>query len=250
VARKSWGRPPARGATIESYQNYCGKQRLRLHFRDGKTCLAPNLTSTKAYEDHAAGRRDKVNSTIAKADSLILRIGLARAFPAVPNRCYLQVNGLSTISRRIQCRSIFWCSPSDSNHSWERFRLLLQSHGVTGVADVRSAPRSRRSPHFDRDGLRLSLRSIGIVYSFLGSELGGRPQNSNLYCEGVADYELMSETFEFKSGIDRVIEGAQKYRIALLCSEHDPLTCHRCLLVARRLAEKKLRSNTSLRMER
>lgn len=125
-----------------------------------------------------------------------------------------------------------------SNHSWDHFRQLLQLHGVTGVADVRSAPFSRHSPHFDRDNLKSSLRNIGIVYSFLGSELGGRPRNPNLYCEGVADYEQMSETSEFKNGIARVVEGAQKYRIALLCSEHDPLTCHRCLLVARRLAEK------------
>lgn len=125
-----------------------------------------------------------------------------------------------------------------SNHSWEHFQRLLQSHGVSGVADVRSTPQSRHSPHFDQHDLKSSLESIGIVYSFLGDELGGRPRNSNLYCEGVADYERISETSKFKSGIGRIIEGAQTYRIALLCSEHDPLTCHRCLLVARRLAEK------------
>lgn len=124
-----------------------------------------------------------------------------------------------------------------SNHSWEHFQRLLQLHGVTGVADVRSAPHSRHSPQFDRDDLKSSLQQIGIVYSFLGDELGGRPRNSKLYCEGVADYERMSETSDFRRGIDRVTQGAQKYRIALLCSEHDPLTCHRCLLVARRLAE-------------
>ena len=127
-----------------------------------------------------------------------------------------------------------------SNHSWEHFQRLLQSHGVTGVADVRSAPHSRYSPHFDRDDLKSSLINIGIVYSFLGDQLGGRPRASNLYCDGVADYERIAETSEFKSGIGRVIEGAQRYRVALLCSEHDPLTCHRCLLVARRLAEKKV----------
>lgn len=127
-----------------------------------------------------------------------------------------------------------------STHTWEHFQRLLQSHGVTGVADVRSSPHSRYSPHFNRDDLKFSLRKIGIVYSFLGDELGGRPRDPNLYCEGIADYERMSETSEFKNGIGRVIEGAQKYRIALLCSEHDPLTCHRCLLVTRWLAKKKI----------
>jgi hypothetical protein len=229
---------PAKGASIESYHNYEGKERLRLRFRDGTTYLAPNMTSTKAYAEHAAGRLDEVNARIAKADHLILRIGLARGFPAVPDRCYLQVMGYprsnaeSPMSFNLSVFTI-----GHSNHSWGHFQQLLQSHGVTGVADVRSAPYSRHSLHFDRDDLKSSLRKIEIVYSFLGGELGGRPRNSNLYCEGVADYERISETSDFKTGIGRVIEGAQNYRLALLCSEHDPLTCHRCLLVARRLAE-------------
>lgn len=88
---------PAKGTVIESYHNYEGRERLRVRFRDSKTCLAPNMTSTKAYAEHAAGRLDEVNAKIATTDNLILRIGLARGFPAFPNRCYLQVNGLSMI---------------------------------------------------------------------------------------------------------------------------------------------------------
>ena len=78
----------------------------------------------------------------------------------------------------------------------------------------------------------------GISYVFLGKELGGRPSESESYCEGVADYERMAEAPAFKKGLDRVIEGSKKYRIALLCSERDPLDCHRCLLVGRALAER------------
>jgi hypothetical protein len=77
-----------------------------------------------------------------------------------------------------------------------------------------------------------------IAYSFVGKELGGRPASKQLYCDGVADYEKMAKTEDFKKGLDRVIEGAKKYRIALMCSEHDPLDCHRCLLVARALRER------------
>jgi hypothetical protein len=41
----------------------------------------------------------------------------------------------------------------------------------------------------------------------------------------------------FHSGIERVIRGANDYRIALMCAEREPLECHRTLLVARALAE-------------
>ena len=73
---------------------------------------------------------------------------------------------------------------------------------------------------------------------FLGEELGGRPTKKKLYLDGVADYERMATDRNFQNGIDRVVEGAKRYRIALMCSEYDPLDCHRCLLVGRALAKR------------
>lgn len=128
-----------------------------------------------------------------------------------------------------------------STHSRERFLALLRSASVTAVADVRTSPYSRLHPHFNREELREALRLDGISYVFLGKELGGRPGERELYCEGVADYEKMAQASEFNAGIDRVIEGAGKYRIALMCAERDPLDCHRCLLVGRALARRGLR---------
>jgi uncharacterized protein (DUF488 family) len=125
-----------------------------------------------------------------------------------------------------------------STHSWERFAALLQSAGVTAIADVRTSPYSRRFPHFSREELDKELRLEGISYVYLGKELGGRPIESSFYRDGVADYEKMARADEFNKGLDRVVEGARKHRIALMCSEHDPLDCHRCLLVARALAER------------
>jgi uncharacterized protein (DUF488 family) len=116
--------------------------------------------------------------------------------------------------------------------------MLLRNAGVTAVADVRTSPFSRYSPHFNRDTLRDELRLDGISYVFLGKELGGRPASERFYCKGVADYEKMAQAEDFRKGIERVIEGAKKYKIALLCSEQDPLDCHRCLLVGRALARR------------
>jgi uncharacterized protein (DUF488 family) len=122
-----------------------------------------------------------------------------------------------------------------STHTWERFSSLLRDAGVTAVGDVRTSPYSRRCPQFNRDELREKLRRDAVSYVFLGNELGGRPKEPKLYSNGVADYEKMTKTEEFGKGLGRVVEVAKKYRIALLCSEHDPLNCHRCLLVGRAL---------------
>ena len=123
-----------------------------------------------------------------------------------------------------------------STHSYEHFLSLLRTSGVTAVADVRTTPFSRHFPHFNEATLRSDLKLDGISYVFLGKELGGRPSGRSFYCDGVADYEKMAKTETFASGIKRVIDGAKKFRVALMCSEHDPLDCHRCLLVGRALS--------------
>jgi uncharacterized protein (DUF488 family) len=125
-----------------------------------------------------------------------------------------------------------------STHTYERFVELLQRAGITAVADVRTSPHSRRFPQFNRETLAARLRADGIAYSFLGEELGGRPKGRQYYRNGVADYERMASAAAFQNGLKRVIEGARKYRVALMCAEQDPLDCHRCLLVARALQER------------
>lgn len=124
-----------------------------------------------------------------------------------------------------------------STLSYERFLALVRSAGVTAIADVRSTPYSRRYPHFNRVSLKTELRHDGISYVFLGDELGGRPRNPELFCDGVADYEKMSLLPGYREGINRVVSGSERHRIALMCSEGNPAECHRCLLVGRSLRE-------------
>ncbi len=122
-----------------------------------------------------------------------------------------------------------------SAHTFDVFLALLRGAGITAIADVRSSPHSRYLPQFGRDTLEKSLREAGIAYVFLGKELGGRPEGRGMYRNGVADYERMAAAPVFAHGIGRLIEGAGRHRICMLCSEKDPLDCHRCLLVGRRL---------------
>ena len=124
-----------------------------------------------------------------------------------------------------------------STHTIEKFLSLIEAHGVTSIADVRSAPYSRRQPQFNRDPLRQALEERGIRYIFCGQELGARPEDPMCYDEnGRVLYRRLAVTPLFRSGIDSIVQEAGEYRIALLCAEKEPLECHRTLLVAQELA--------------
>lgn len=128
-----------------------------------------------------------------------------------------------------------------STHSIEKFLSLIEPHGVKAIADVRSAPYSRRHPQFNRDPLRQALEVCGIRYVFCGQELGARPEDSSCYDEhGRVRYRRLAGTPLFRSGIDFILRQARERRIALLCAEKEPLQCHRTLLVARELVARGL----------
>ena len=90
----------------------------------------------------------------------------------------------------------------------------------------------------DADGRLWANTAGGLAYLQLGDELGGRPRDPQLYCDGIANYEAMARRPEFRAGLDRVIDETRRHRVCLLCSEREPLDCHRCLLVGRALAER------------
>jgi uncharacterized protein (DUF488 family) len=124
-----------------------------------------------------------------------------------------------------------------SNLQAERFVALLQGAGVTAIADVRSFPFSRRFPWFSEEPLAARLEAANIAYLPFGDSLGGRPRDPLLYCDGIADYEKMARAAPFRAGLDRITEIVGRYRLCLMCAEREPLDCHRCLLIARALAE-------------
>jgi uncharacterized protein (DUF488 family) len=123
-----------------------------------------------------------------------------------------------------------------STHTIEAFLELLRKHDVTAVADVRSVPFSRFNPQFNKDTLQESLEANGINYVFLGRELGARSDDPACYENGRVQYARLARAASFQAGVDRVVQGSNEYRIALMCAEKDPLECHRTLLVARALS--------------
>jgi len=123
-----------------------------------------------------------------------------------------------------------------STHPQERFIELLRQHDITAVCDVRSKPYSRVNPQFNRENLSNALEGHGIAYRFLGKELGARSNDPSCYEGGKVQYSRLAETELFKRGVKHVVRGLREnFRIALVCSEKEPLECHRTILVARHL---------------
>ncbi len=122
-----------------------------------------------------------------------------------------------------------------STHGLPDFLELLKQHRISSVADVRSQPYGRFTPQFNRESLQAALRQAGIHYVFLGAELGARRGERECYKDGKAHYVLIAQSRAFAVGLSRIRSGITDGRIALMCAEKDPLTCHRTILVCHAL---------------
>ena len=127
-----------------------------------------------------------------------------------------------------------------SNIPADRFIAMQRAAGVNVIADVRSTPFSRFCPWFSAKNLAPLLAKAGIGYAAYGVELGGRPNDPVLYRDGIADFEAMARQADFQIGLDRLVAEAARSRLCMMCSEREPLECHRCLLIARALAARGL----------
>ncbi len=122
-----------------------------------------------------------------------------------------------------------------SNHTEEKLLALLRMHHITAVADLRSSPYSRFAPQFNRELLGKTLAGNQIAYVFLGNHLGARPNDPLCYRNGTIDFSRLCQTDYFQEGLDRLRTGASRFNIAVMCSEKDPIECHRMILVCRHL---------------
>ena len=122
-----------------------------------------------------------------------------------------------------------------SGFTLNEFIDVLRKHGITAIADVRSVPYSKFKPEYNSDKLKTKLKNSSIEYVFLGDLCGARIDAQECYVNGKADYGLIAKHPKFREGIGRIKKGLEKYRIALLCAEKDPVFCHRLILICRHL---------------
>jgi uncharacterized protein (DUF488 family) len=122
-----------------------------------------------------------------------------------------------------------------STRSLEQFIGMLRAHEVSRLVDVRTVPRSRTNPQFNREIFPGALSEAGIAYEH-DPRLGGlrRPKSDspnsgwkNLSFRGYADH---MSTPDFRAGLDRLIEVAQEETPVIMCAEAVPWRCHRSLI--------------------
>ena len=129
-----------------------------------------------------------------------------------------------------------------SNHSIEKFLKLIQMHSIETLADVRSRPTSRWFPHFRQKALADRLYAENLEYIYLGEQLGGHPSAEEMYDgDDHVVYERLMALPGFRSGIRKVDELARQTRLVLMCSEGQPVDCHRHPLLARVLLEREFK---------
>ena len=122
-----------------------------------------------------------------------------------------------------------------SSRTLEDFIAILEAWSIKCLADIRTVPRSRANPWFNRDSLPSALAPHGISYEHLAA-LGGlrraHPDSPNtawrnLSFRGYADY---MGTPDFANGIESLLAIASGKKTAIMCAEAVPWRCHRSLI--------------------
>jgi len=122
-----------------------------------------------------------------------------------------------------------------STHAIDDFIAMLKAHAIAELVDIRTIPRSRHNPQFNRDSLPASLEAAGIAYRHMPA-LGGlrdaRPDSvntgwRNASFRGYADY---MQTGEFEAALEELIGIAREKRLAIMCAEAVEWRCHRSLV--------------------
>ena len=112
---------------------------------------------------------------------------------------------------------------------------ILRAHGVERLVDVRTIPRSRHNPQFNRETLSKALHNRHLSYRHMKA-LGGlrhaRPDSintgwRNASFRGFADY---MQTSDFKKAMASLLRLAKQKPTAIMCAEAVPWRCHRSLI--------------------
>lgn len=119
-----------------------------------------------------------------------------------------------------------------SNGTAEELLRLLRLANVNCLVDVRSVPASSYNPQFNKDALSKFLRENGVYYLHFGEEFGARRSDSIV--DGQVNFERAVTTTAFLKGVERINNGLGKgFTISFMCSEANPLSCHRFSMVSR-----------------
>lgn len=149
-----------------------------------------------------------------------------------------------------------------STHQLDYFLELIKEYGVNCIVDVRSMPASAYNPQYNQEPFKNFLKKNKIMYLHFAEEFGARQVDPDLLDnERKLDFEKVRKTRLFQHGLERIWQGVEKgYTIAIMCSESEPLDCHRFSMVSlglendgfevkHILKDKSLKANSELEKE-
>lgn len=125
-----------------------------------------------------------------------------------------------------------------STHPLEEFVDILKSHDVDYLVDVRTIPRSRTNPQFNKDALPKPLQVHGIAYQHI-AELGGlrskrkesgESPNSFWQNKSFRNYADYAMTGTFRKGLEELKGIAAHHKCAMMCAEAVWWRCHRRII--------------------
>ena len=120
-----------------------------------------------------------------------------------------------------------------SNHDILDFLNILKKYVIRVLVDIRSDPYSRYASQFNKTEFQRQVEAAGIRYRYSGAYIGGKPKDPSLYTtSGKPDYDKLAATESFQKELKAILEIADKNRTVLMCSEADPMGCHRERIIA------------------
>ncbi|MCE5200281.1 MAG: DUF488 domain-containing protein [Armatimonadota bacterium] len=120
-----------------------------------------------------------------------------------------------------------------SNHDVLDFINMLKRNKIQVLVDIRSDPYSRYASQFNKSEFQRHVIAAGIEYRYSGQCIGGKPKDPTMYTPaGKPDYDKLAATQAFQNELKAVVEIAEKKRVVLMCSEADPMACHRERILA------------------
>jgi len=121
-----------------------------------------------------------------------------------------------------------------STHQLDFFLELLKTVEINCIVDVRSVPASTYNPQYNQEPFKNFLKSNHITYLHFAEEFGARQTDYDLLNnDGKLDFEKVRKTYLFNHGLERIWQGIDKgFRITLMCSESEPIDCHRFSMVS------------------
>lgn len=128
-----------------------------------------------------------------------------------------------------------------STRKLEDFLSIIKNYGIDCVMDVRSEPHSSNiyNKSYDKELLEVSVKQSGINYIYMGDTLGVKvAHDGNSKDKGEMNLRKIVDNLSYKKGLNKIVEGIKRgHKIVLMCSERNPLNCHRSIILGASLTE-------------